>query len=171
MFRCWALAEILPPNHEQAVQDLRKEKGDTCASDEKRDNGGCSGEVERELKNTINKVSLCLQVASEETRAVFKDLGDMISCLGIEQGTGASKEALKTSVDWLNLEAQRDVSEALENDRQEDILRNIESNMGYCSDDHLDNDGEELRTKQEAPQDISVPSDAPDEHPKVPGSS
>lgn len=169
MFRCWAQAETLPTNHQQAIQDLRKEKGDTCASDGKRDNGGCSGEVEREIKNTINKVSLCLQVASEETRAAFKDLGDMIHCLGIEQGAGASNEALKTAVQWLNLEAQRDVSEALEQDRQEDVLRNIESNMGYRSDDDLDN--EVLGIKYEALEDTSVPSGGPDKQPKVVGSS
>lgn len=56
----------------------------------------------------------------------------MLDSPGIELGAGISDVAMRTAVECLNREDQRDVSEDLEHDRQEDILHKIESNVDHC---------------------------------------
>lgn len=157
---------MLPPNYQQVVRELRK-KGDTSASGEEGDKRARSGEVERQLRDSMIKVSLSLRIAGEETCAAFKDMGDMLDNLGIECGAIASDVAVRAVVDWLNLENQKDVSEAIKGDRQQIIVQDMESSMGYCTGDELGNGGEGPRAKDKAPQELSVLLNALEAHPMV----
>lgn len=65
------MIEALSPNHRQVVQELRKKKGNSGASGDKGDDSGWSGGVKKQMKDSINQVSLSLKVPSVETRSAF----------------------------------------------------------------------------------------------------
>lgn len=52
----------------------------------------------------------------------------MLDSLGVEQGSNASDVAMRAAVEWLHLEDQRELSEALGHDRQRGVLH-----RGCCS--------------------------------------
>lgn len=88
----------------------------------------------------------------------------MLGDLDVREGAGASDGAIRSAVDWMDVENKQDVPEAGKRDLQEIIAQHIKSNIGYCADDEFEDAGEEHGAKSEAPRGFCLLLDALGEH-------